>query len=244
MGLQRAIGLAYRFTEPGHFPFALGIAFLAFAFAYRSLGLPSPDKLLPIAQAIYQQYGAIALFIAAFLEAVFFLGYYFPGSLVIVLAVLLSPKSPVALAMLGLTVGVGFLAAGVFNYWLGRYGFYRALLWMGKDGHVSRMRAWLERWGWAVLLLTAVHPNWLAISFVAMGISRERLAKTIAAASLGLLVWISIWTVVWTRFVSTINLADRNQHWYVFSVFVVWGIVLIGLHEWRKHKIELPSLEQ
>lgn len=215
-------------TRPGDLPFLLGITFLIFAFVYRSIDLPQPAELAEIGRTLYFEYGIIVLLLAAFIEGIFMVNFYFPGSFVILLAVFLSDKSPESLAAIILLSVLGFLLATVINYGLGKYGFYRALLWMGKANIVERMQKWLDKRGrWAVGL-TGVHPNLLAIAVVCMGIAGEGILKTSAIAAASLVFWVSLSIIVIAMVISQVNIEDPNQHWYIFGAFILWGLFLIG----------------
>ena len=95
--------------QPGYLPFALAFGFLVLAFAYRALGLPSPSDVALVGQHLYASYGLITLFVAAFIEGLFFFGIYLPGSFVIVLAVHLAPKSFIPLATIAFVSAAGLL---------------------------------------------------------------------------------------------------------------------------------------
>lgn len=223
-------------TRPGHLPFALGMAFLTFAFVYRSVDFPQPSELAEIGRSLYAEYGIIVLLIAAFIEGIFMVNFYFPGSFVILLAVFLSEKSPEALGAIVLWSVVGFLLATVINYVLGKYGFYRVVLWMGKKDTVKNMHKWLSKHGRWAIGLTAVHPNFLAIAVVCMGIAREGLLKTSAIVGVALIFWVSLWTIIIAAVVSKVNVEDPNQHWYIFGVFILWGLFLIAKRRIQQKK--------
>lgn len=225
--LRKATSKILEVTVAGHIPYLLAFAYLAFALIYQLLPLPSPEALLPILREYYQQYGALALFVAAFVEAIFFLGLYFPGSTVILVAVYLAPKTAPSLAAVAITVFLGFLFACCVNYWMGRYSLHRMLLWIRKGRTVEKMREWLNRRGWPVLVITGFNPNWQSFAAVAMGISRQGFGKTVAASALGLAFWIPLWTVVVAMLVSKIDLTDKHQYLYVFALLLAWGTYLV-----------------
>jgi membrane protein DedA with SNARE-associated domain len=220
-----------RFTEPGHFPFFLGALFLIFAYLYRALNLPQPTELMEIGRQLYDEYGLLALLSSSFIEGVFALGFYLPGSFVILLSVYLSPKTLSALATIAFVSVLGFLMAAGTNYWLGRYGFYQLLLWARQGKKIEEMQRWLDRSGLATILVTAVWPNSLAVATVCMGIAREGLLKTLVISGIGLIFWIPIWTTIAATVLPYVNIEDPNQHWYIFGAFVFWGVILIAMRQ-------------
>ena len=73
------------------------------------------------------------------------LSFYLPGSFVIVLAVIVSDKSIYSLTLLGASSWVGFTIANVCNYYLGRFGYFRVLLFLGKNKLIEDMKKWLDK---------------------------------------------------------------------------------------------------
>src|SRR3989338_8315895 len=89
-----------KYLEPGAFYFALAIVFTIMTFVREPLGLPGIDTLADIAKGFFDRYGLIALYISAVIESLFMISFYFPGSLVVILAILVSDRSPESLAVI------------------------------------------------------------------------------------------------------------------------------------------------
>lgn len=225
--MKQLINQCIIISRPGHLPFILGATFITFAFVYRFLGLPEPEEMAEIINFFYNTYGVQILFFAAFLEGIFMISFYFPGSFVILLAVFISDKSITDLSYIATLSFLGFVFSVAINYLLGKYGFYHALLWMGKRNTIESMQKWLDHKGRIAIFLSAFHPNFLAIAVVCMGISREGILRTGMSASLSLAFWVPLWTIVAAVLLSQVNIEDPNQHWYIFAAFVVWGVFLI-----------------
>lgn len=215
------------FLAPGAVPFLFAIAFAAFTLAYQLAGFPPPSEMAEIAKGFYSEYGIATLLVTAFIEGVFMVNVYFPGSFVILLAVFLSTKAFDELSVIAFVSWAGFVAAGQLNYWMGRAGFYKALLKLGKRDSVLKMQEWMDKRGLMALFVAAIHPNFLAISQVCMGISNEGYKRNLLYSAGSLLFWVPIWTVVSALLLKQIDLKDSNQAWYVVALFFISGLFLV-----------------
>ena len=223
-----------QYLEPGIFPFTLVVILALARFIWAPLGLPDTETLIQISRAFFEQYGYAALFVAAFLESLFMISFYFPGSFMVVLAIIVSDRSFYSLAVIACVGIASVLAATAVNYWLGREGFYRLLLRLGSRKIVERMQLWLDKYGLLTLFLSGMHPNFLAIANICMGIARVPLWRTVTYSFLTLLFWIPL-----QIFILGFILPDplRNApHYYTLAivVFFLWGIFLVVREQIKK----------
>lgn len=209
----------------------LAVLFAIFTLLYQLLNLPDPERLGQIVQSLYDLYGMVALFIAAFIEAIFMVNIYFPGSFMIVLAVFLSPKTVASLFIIALIAWLGFMLAGFVNYWLGNKGFYKILLFLGKRDIVEKMQAWMKRRGKYAVFLAASHPNVLAITQICMGISRVGIIRNIILSGLTLAFWVPLWTIFFAFISKSAEIAKFPYGWYMMGLFILWGIIAIVLKQ-------------
>ncbi len=211
----------------GLIPLLWAILFAIFTVIYKTFDLPPPEEMAIIGRELYEQYGIVVLLIAAFVEGIFMVNIYFPGSFVIVLAVFLSDKSFMSLAVIGGSVWFGFVLAGAINYLLGKYGFYKLLLLIGRKDTVTRMQKWVDKRGNVAIFIAAIHTNFLAIAQVCLGIAKESLRKNLLLSGLSLAFWIPIWTFLFSIIIEKVNLEDSNQAWYIVATLFLWAIILI-----------------
>lgn len=215
------------FLMPGAFHFTLAALLGTARFLWEPAGLPRPETLVEVARMFFEQYGLIALFVAAFIESLFMVSFYFPGSFVVVLAILVSDRSFFSLAVIVLIGWASVLSATIVNYWLGKEGFYRLLLRLGSETVVERMQAWLDKRGHLALFLSAMHPNLLAIATICMGIARAGLRKTLLLSFVALLFWIPL-QVYLLGFVLP-NPLENTALLYAVVVagLIIWGGFLV-----------------
>lgn len=100
--------------------FAVAVVLALFA-GWRALNLPAPEALVPMLGAYVERYGLVTVLVASFIEAVLVAGWYFPGGVVIFLAIAASP-TPARAALTVLAVIAGFYGGYTLNFFMGKYG--------------------------------------------------------------------------------------------------------------------------
>ncbi|MDO8514023.1 MAG: VTT domain-containing protein [bacterium] len=223
-----------KYIEPGAFYFALAAVFTIVTLVREPLGLPGVDTLANIATGFFERYGLMALYVAALIESLFMISFYFPGSLVVILAILVSDRSFLALTIIIAIGWASVMTATVINYWLGKEGFYRLLLYLGSEDGVHDMQKWLEKRGKWAIFLSAVHPNILAITNICMGIARAGLAKTLAFSFVAIAFWIPVQV-----YVLGFLLPDPKESAAFLQWIIVVGIFVLGVRAVRKKSAEL-----
>src|SRR3989344_4865211 len=213
-----------RYLEPGAFYFALAVFFAIMIFVREPLGLPGIDALADIAKGFFERYGLVALYVAAVIESLFMISFYFPGSLVVILAILVSDRSIPALGAIVLIGWASVLTATVVNYWLGKEGAYRLLLKLGSEQSIYDMQAWLEKRGRWAIFFSAVHPNLLAITNICMGIARAGLLRTLTLSFISILFWIPVQVYILGFILPDPKESTALLQWIIVAGLVAWGV--------------------
>ncbi|MCR4325509.1 MAG: VTT domain-containing protein [Patescibacteria group bacterium] len=195
--------------------------------------LPPQEEVVRLAEQYFDTYGLITVFIAAIIEAVLFVGWYFPGSLVIVLGVVFAGRDFSQLFGVFAVTTLGFFVAYTFNYFVGKYGWYRLLLALGLDGPIEKAQAQLVSYGPRAIFLTFWHPNFGGLTSTAAGILqmplRTFLIYMIAATTL----WDIFWTIVGFSFGEFAITAVGPK---VVVPFIAAWIAITLYVAWRKKK--------
>lgn len=207
-------------------PLCLGLVVLLAGFAHLVLPVPSIQALFVTLKDFFQDYGIPALLLSAFLEGLFVFSFYVPGSLVIIVGVILAADAPGRLIAIGIACWVGVTLAMIVDYAIGRFGLHRLFSVLGGDAAVTGTQAWMEKWGGAAIFLAAVHPNLLALVVVCAGIARAPFLATIASAALASALWIPLMLFLsWSVFRGVdLNAADPLP--VVVGLFALWAAVL------------------
>jgi membrane protein DedA with SNARE-associated domain len=207
-------------------PLCLSLFVLLAGLAHMVLPVPSFIELFALLQAFFREYGLAALLVAAFVEGLFLFSFYIPGSLVIVLGVIVSADNPRRLAAIGLACWIGVNLAMVVDYAIGRYGLHRLLAGIGATAAVASTERWMQRFGRGAIFLAAVHPNLLSLVMVCAGIARTPLLVALAEAALATAVFIPLTLTVAWLMLRNIAVDEANPLPVVLGLLLLWGAVL------------------
>lgn len=149
------------------------LIFLGFAMVLWNIGIiPEPKEILQILENLYYNYGFLGLIIATFLESLVYIGMYFPGSLIIALAVFLSDGSFASLLTISILVALTLTVTAVINYLAGRFvssrNFFEKKEFIRESEVLSKG-----------LLVSMLHPNLLAFYFFNAGLEKKNFKKII-----------------------------------------------------------------
>ena len=212
--------------ENAALPLCFGLFVLAAGLAHTVLPVPSFAELFGALQALFREYGLPALLVAAFLEGIFLFSFYIPGSLVIVLGVIISADDPRRLAAIGLVCWIGVNLAMVLDYVIGRYGLYRLFASLGATAAVASTQRWMQRFGRAAILLAALHPNLLALVMVCAGVARAPFLITMGAAAAATAGFIPLALFVAWLTLRSVAVDQANPLPVVLGLFLLWGAFL------------------
>jgi membrane protein DedA with SNARE-associated domain len=212
------------------------LMFAVFSILYSVLGLPPASAIVSWLERAFSSYGVLVVALAAFVEGLFMVSVYFPGSLVVVVALMVANNTINDVFIVSVCAWLGFVAALPVNYWLGREGFYRLLLRFGRKDVITRMQDWLARRGQLALFLSAFHPNILAVAMVCRGIARMSFGHSVILGSMFMVPWLALVVVLIRVFRSQANPSDPNQSWYFVGALIVWGLVLIAKSSFERQR--------
>lgn len=142
------------------------LLFYLIVLAFWQIGiLPSPAGIINFLESLYNSYGLIGLFIASFLEGIVYIGLYFPGTFIVLLAVFLSDGKFSSLLNISLVVAMALTVTSIINYIIGRS--------IKTNENIDRT---FKKKG---LLLSMILPIFLAFYFFNSGIKRHSPLKLI-----------------------------------------------------------------
>ncbi len=192
---------------------------------WQLFNLPTDEQLIVIIEQYFNRYGLIIVFLSSLLEGVCFLGWYYPGSIIIFLSVIFAGKN-IPLAMLVvLLVTLGLFSAYVINFFIGKYGWHKLLLFFGLRKEVERMQVKLSRHGWRTLFATYWDPNLASLTSTAAGILQLPFKKFFLYSFLAATLWDIFWGAV-TFFLGK-KVLTLFGLWFVVAIFIIWCVILI-----------------
>ena len=152
------------------FPLAVLAVFGLLYAIWRALDLPPEETLAQIARTYLDRYGIAIVFISAYLEGLLLIGWYFPGNLVVVLALILAAGEPSRFVAIAATAGAGLLGAYATNFFVGKFGWYRLLLAFGLREPLDNAQRRLTKYGLSAIFTTYWQANLASCISTAAGI--------------------------------------------------------------------------
>ena len=188
------------------------------------LGFPSSEEIIAFTQKYYETYGYSVVLVGALAEGALLINLYLPGSIVVALGVVFAKQAGLNIfLMLGLVV-LGFFLTALFNYALGRFGWYHVLLKLGLQTPLEKMQSKVADKGLKILFTTYVHPNFGALAATAAGILHLSFFKFSLYSLISIILWNSLWTVLFYYFgsilIKHVNLLIIGGGIFVYFMFV------------------------
>jgi membrane protein DedA with SNARE-associated domain len=152
------------------FPLAVLAVFGLLYAIWLALDLPPEDTLIAIAKNYLDRYGLAIVLVCAYLEALLVIGWYFPGTLVIIVALIVAAAEPVRYAETAAIGGLGLLPRPVTNFFAGKYGWYRLLLAFGLREPSENAKRRLIKYGLSAIFTTFWQANLASCISTAAGI--------------------------------------------------------------------------
>lgn len=213
-----AITISRRLILPG-----LGVA--VFLFAYLAQNVWQIFHIEDITRAIrnLDQAGVVTgMAILGFVEATVVLCFYIPGTAVaIVLLLGMQPGWSQAVPLVaGLMAGtiVGYAASLI----IGRVLQQRLPSLVG-EAYFHRVQGWIERYGLLAFVVSAFHPNQLALAFGILGYFRaDRVWRYFVIVGVAQLAWWSIYASAADLIARQNLVSSSNFQLYVAALFSVW----------------------
>lgn len=167
--------------------------FLLFWAGWKILNLPPEHELIEIAKKYFDLYGYWIVLISAFIEGALLVGWYYPGSLVIFLGVIFAGKNIPEVIWVVTLVTAGLFLAYVFDYALGKYGWYRLLLKFGLKKPMDKAQMQLSKYGLSGIFLSYWQPNLAALTSTAAGMLQFPFKKFILYSAAAAVLWNVFW---------------------------------------------------
>lgn len=201
------------------------VAFGAFYLLWIVFDLPSQDETVALAHVYFEKYGLITIFVSAILESILMMGWYYPGSLVIVLGAVLAGDDLVQLSFVWLLTTLGFIMSYVLNFYVGKHGWYRLISALGFREALEKAKSQLVTYGPRAIFLTYWHPNLAALTSTAAGILsipfRTFILYSIAATI--------PWNIAWTTLAYFLGerAIDAIGPKFVLAFIAMWVLVIL-----------------
>lgn len=177
-------------------PLGILAVLMVFYVAWRFFGLPPEEELIGIARTYFEKYGLWILLLSAIIEGTVLVGWYYPGSLVIFLGVILAGTNIPLVIQAVLTISLGLLIAYVANFFLGKHGWYKLLMKFGLKDALEDAKERVARYGLPAIFMSYWQPNLAALVATSAGILDFSFKKFMAYSISAVLLWNTFWGIL------------------------------------------------
>ena len=220
-------------------PLSLLVFFISVSVVLRLFDLPLSDILAEYVGKWFGAYGLVALLISATIEGMLLFGGYFPGVFVIFVSVIVA--NSISEAITRIAVGtLGLFVAHIFNYLLGRYGWYRILAKFGLKSSIEEASNKLVKRGPIAIFSSYWMPSISALTDTAAGILQMPFKKFVIYSFLSMVFWNTLAGVM-VYFVGNgalllVGSGGTTELLIQFSVVAIWIIILLVI-DFRKRRM-------
>lgn len=206
-----------------YWPFLL-LAIYVVLVVYIRISLPDAKKLIEIIKNLYLSYGYGIVLLSGILEAMFLIGLYVPGSAAILLGAAVAATGVVKLPLIILLGTVGLMIGYTINYFMGKYGWYKALAQFGLEKGIDAAKEKLHKHGRKTLFLGMISPNSGSFLSTAAGALDMPFRTFFLSALLSQLFWSTVWGV--TAYMFGVAFVELFLKYFMY---IVWGLILLYL---------------
>jgi membrane-associated protein len=225
--------MAPRWLKIIAFPLGL-LSFFAVLYAvWILLDLPPEETILKTARDLFDRYGVVIVLVSAFLEGLLLIGWYFPGTLVIILGLILAGADLLRLTQVGTLAATGLFAAYLVNFFVGQYGWYRLFLAFGLREPLENAQRRLTKHGLSAIFMTYWQPNLSSVVSTAAGVLQFPVGRFVAYSLPATALWTTFWSLlIYFLGRAALSLAGFR---FIFIALVVWIVLRLLLH-WMKRR--------
>jgi membrane protein DedA with SNARE-associated domain len=212
------------------FPLAVLAVFGVLYAIWLALDLPPEETMTRIAKEYLDRYGVFIVLVSAYLEGLLLIGWYFPGTLVIILALVLAGPDPARVAQVAATAGFGLFCAYVTNFFAGKYGWYQMLLAFGLREPLEKAQRRLTKYGLSAIFTTYWQANLASCVSTAAGILQFPVARFVAYSFLAEALWATFWaTLIYFLGKAALSLAGFRM---ILLLILIWIAVRL-IYNWK-----------
>lgn len=147
----------------------------------------NPQQILATTVALYETQGYLIIFAVAFLESLFLIGFFIPGTLAILFGATLAAKGVLFLPLVIAAGAGGYISGSVTNYFLGKY------IWKKFAGTVPETVAALFRQNNKYVSLLFFSTGVSAFLTTAAGILQFSFGNLLQVIVLSHIAWVCFW---------------------------------------------------
>ena len=212
------------------FPLAVLAVFGLLYAIWIALDLPPEETIIAAGKNYLARYGLIIVLVCAWLEALVLIGWYFPGTLVIIVAMIAAVDEPARYVETAAIAALGLYGGQVTNFFAGKYGWYRVLLAFGLREPLENAKRRLTKYGLSAIFTTFWQANLASCISTAAGILQFPVRRFIALSFLAQALWFTFWaTLIFVLGPAALSLAGFRM---ILLLILIW-IAARLIYRWK-----------
>lgn len=185
--------------------------------------IPDTATVIREIQELYTVYGYYLVLIGAFFEGLFPIGMYIPGSTVVLLGAVLSKTGIIQFPLVIILGTLGFVLAYTANYFLGKYGVYRLLSFLGLDREINSAKIRLERNHVKAIFFGCISPAPAAFLSTAAGVLKIPFQRFLVLVIISQFFWSMLWgSIVYIFGMPLVEFILKNLFIIIGFIVIIW----------------------
>lgn len=210
--------------------------FLLLMLVWRLAKMPDPERVFEVVSALFKTHGLWIVGLSAFVEGLVLVNLYFPGSAVILIAVITFRGDPIGAASVVTVTMFAFVLAAFCNYAIGFFGLHHLIRRLGGGPWLDKAHRWYEAKGHRAVLLAYWHPNLGAFVAVACGNGHLDFHRFLRFVIVAVIAWNTLWGALAYHFASLAK-QTATQPFVLLAAFLLWTAVRFSM-AFFKHSTE------
>jgi membrane protein DedA with SNARE-associated domain len=224
------------------FPLAVLGVFAVLYAVWVALDLPPEQTIVAVARSYLDRYGLAIVLVCAYLEALLVIGWYFPGTLVMIFAMIVAVSNPLRYLETAAIAAVGLYCGQVTNFLAGKYGWYRLLLAFGLREPLENAKRRLVKYGLSAIFTTFWQANLASLISTAAGILQFPERRFIALALVAQALWFAFWsTLIFALGPAALALAGFRMILFLILLWIAARLIYRWKFEKRTADITPPA---
>lgn len=196
--------------------------------------IPDAPQIIQQIETVYGNYGYDLVFWGALLEGTFIVGFYIPGSFMVLLGAALAREGVISFPLVILFGTLGLTLGYAINYGLGRFGWYRILARFGFGSKLSNAKKSLQEYEQEAVFFGYMMPSTASFLSTAAGTLRLPFDQFMLQSFVVQGYWSSLWGLL--AFTFGLSFIEAFLQYFGFIALAGFVAFLFKKHRARKKR--------
>lgn len=181
------------------------------------------EEFVALLRELYARWGYWVVFLGSIIEGLLVIGWYFPGSAMVLLAAIFSREGVLSFPIVAILAISAFFISYNINYFLGKYGWYRLLKKLGAEIGIREAKERIEKYRGRAIFAGFVTPGLAVVFSTAAGILQFPYPHFLFWSFASVTFWVLLWGTL-AYFLGLPLLHFVTRYWWTWT-----GAILLYL---------------